>query len=170
MNTTTELVPSVSITNLANQRTAVIKRIRTALDLLAEAEQLARIAHLGFPRLVLDNSYAHWGSTTVTGEYAKRAEAEQAILHTIDAKGWNHLLNESGLRTFMDARAPARSGASRLPTATYPSSRRPTSKRRSPSCTVPGATCSSAVCSNASDIYPGTTRPTSPSASASGSF
>ncbi|CAJ0816895.1 hypothetical protein LMG19087_02912 [Ralstonia wenshanensis] len=107
MNNTTELVPSVSITNLANQRTAVIERIRTALALLAEAEQLARAAHLGFPRLVLDNSYAHRGSITVTGEYAKRAEAEQAILHTIDAKGWNHLLNESGLRTFMDARARA---------------------------------------------------------------
>ncbi|MFV8603958.1 DUF4942 domain-containing protein [Ralstonia pseudosolanacearum] len=107
METTTDLVKSISITNLANQRAAVADRIRTALDLLAEAEQLAKVAHLGFPRLVLDNSYAHRGSVTVTGEYAKRAEAEQAILHTIDAQGWNHLLSESGLRTFMDARARA---------------------------------------------------------------
>ncbi|OHU98946.1 hypothetical protein BLA34_18355 [Ralstonia solanacearum] len=107
MNTTTDVVPSVSIANLANQRTAVVERIRTALNLLAEAEQLARSAHLGFPRLVLDNSYARRGVVTVTGEYAKRTEAEQAILHTIDAQGWNHLLSESGLRTFMDARARA---------------------------------------------------------------
>ncbi|MDO3621718.1 DUF4942 domain-containing protein [Ralstonia pseudosolanacearum] len=107
MNTTTELVPSVSITNLANQRTAVIERILVALNLLTEAEQLARAAHLGFPRLVLDNSYAQRGTVTVTGEYARRAEAEKAILHTIDAQGWNYLLSESGLRTFMDAQARA---------------------------------------------------------------
>lgn len=107
MDPSTDLVKSISITNLANQRAAVVDRIRTALDLLAEAEQLARAVHLGFPRLVLDNSYAHRGSVTVTGEYAKRAEAEKAILHTIDAQGWNHLLHESGLRTFMDARARA---------------------------------------------------------------
>ncbi|WP_247539136.1 DUF4942 domain-containing protein [Ralstonia pseudosolanacearum] len=107
MDTTTDLVKSVSITNLANQRAAAVERIRAALDLFAEAEQLARAAHLGFPRLVLDNSYVHRGSVTVTGEYARRAEAEQAILHTIDAQGWNYLLSESGLRTFMDARARA---------------------------------------------------------------
>ncbi|WP_439889644.1 DUF4942 domain-containing protein [Ralstonia sp. 25C] len=107
MNTTTELVPSISITNLANQRTAVVERVRQALDLLCEAQDLAKAAHLGFPRLVLDSSYAHRGSITVTGDYAKRAEAEQAMLHTIDAQGWNYLLCESGLRTFMDARARA---------------------------------------------------------------
>ncbi|QKL53496.1 DUF4942 domain-containing protein [Ralstonia solanacearum] len=107
MDTSADLVKSISIANLANQRAAVVERIRAALDLLAEAEQIARAAHLGFPRLVLDNSYAHRGSVTVTGEYAKRAEAEQAMLHIIDAKGWNYLLNESGLRTFMDARARA---------------------------------------------------------------
>ncbi|MRS99701.1 DUF4942 domain-containing protein [Ralstonia pickettii] len=104
---TTDLVKSVSIVNLANQRAAVAERIRAALDLLAEAERLAQAAHLGFPRLVLDNSYAHRDSLTVTGEYAKRPEAEQAILHTVDAQGWNYLLSESGLRTFMDARARA---------------------------------------------------------------
>ncbi|NKA33288.1 DUF4942 domain-containing protein [Ralstonia pseudosolanacearum] len=107
MDTSTDLVKSISVINLANQRAAVVERIRMALDLLAEAEQLARAAHLGFPRLVLDNSYAQRGTATVTGEYAKRAEAEKAILHTIDAQGWNHLLHESGLRTFMDARARA---------------------------------------------------------------
>lgn len=107
MQTTNELVPSISIANLANQRTAVVERIRTALDLLAEAEQLACSAHLGFPRLVLDNSYVRRGVVTVTGEYATRAEAEQAIQRTIDAQGWNYLLSESGLRTFMDARARA---------------------------------------------------------------
>ncbi|MCS6515081.1 DUF4942 domain-containing protein, partial [Burkholderia thailandensis] len=35
MDTTTDLVKSISITNLANQRVAVVERVRRALDLLA---------------------------------------------------------------------------------------------------------------------------------------
>ncbi|MFP6557795.1 DUF4942 domain-containing protein [Paraburkholderia sp. B3] len=102
---TTDLVKSISITNLANQRAAVVERVRAALDLLAEAEQLARAAHLGFPRLVLDDAYACRGRPGVTGDYAKRDEAKAAIVSVIDSRGWNYLLSESGLRTFMDAQA-----------------------------------------------------------------
>ncbi|WP_186060969.1 DUF4942 domain-containing protein [Burkholderia gladioli] len=99
------LVPSVSIANLANQRAAIVERVRAALDLLGEAQQLAKLAHLGFPRLVLDESYGCRGRPTVTGEYAKRDEAEAAIVRIIDIRGWEYLLSESGLRTFMDAKA-----------------------------------------------------------------
>ncbi len=48
MDTTTDLVKSISIANLANQRAAVVERVRSALDLLAEAEQLARAVHSVF--------------------------------------------------------------------------------------------------------------------------
>ncbi|ARK40488.1 DUF4942 domain-containing protein [Burkholderia pseudomallei] len=99
------LVPSISIVNLANQRVAVVERVRAALDLLGEAQQLAMAAHLGFPRLVLDESYGCRGRPTITGEYAKRDEAEAAIVRIIDIRGWDYLLKESGLRTFMDAKA-----------------------------------------------------------------
>ncbi|MFL9951939.1 DUF4942 domain-containing protein [Paraburkholderia nemoris] len=105
MDSTTDLVKSISITNLANQRVAVVERVREALDLLGEAERLARAAHLGFPRLVLDDSYGCRGRPTITGEYAKRDEAEAAIVGVIDTRGWSYLLSESGLRTFMDAHA-----------------------------------------------------------------
>lgn len=101
----TDLVKSISITNLANQRVAVVERVRSALDLLGQAQQLAKAAHLGFPRLVLDESYGCRGGPTVTGEYAKRDEAEAAIVRIIDIRGWDYLLSESGLRTFMDAKA-----------------------------------------------------------------
>lgn len=101
----TDLVKSVSITNLANQRVAVVERVRAALDLLGEAQQLAKAAHLGFPRLVLDESYGCRGRPTITGEYAKRDEAETSIVRIIDIRGWDYLLSESGLRTFMDAKA-----------------------------------------------------------------
>ncbi|AOJ02233.1 hypothetical protein WS70_10680 [Burkholderia mayonis] len=102
---TTELVPSISIVNLANQRVAVVERVRAALDLLGEAQQLAKTAHLGFPRLVLDESYGCRGRPTITGEYAKRDEAEATFVRLIDIRGWDYLLSESGLRTFMDAKA-----------------------------------------------------------------
>ncbi|MFM0651984.1 DUF4942 domain-containing protein [Paraburkholderia sediminicola] len=105
MDTTSDLVKTISIANLANQHLATVERIRQALDLLAEAEQIAKAAHLGFPRLVLDNCYSRRGTPAITGEYAKRDEAEAAIVRTIDTAGWNYLLSESGLRTFMDARA-----------------------------------------------------------------
>ncbi|CAG9216275.1 hypothetical protein BGLA2_260007 [Burkholderia gladioli] len=102
---TTELVPSVSIVNLANQRVAVVERVRAALDLLGQAQELAKAAHLGFPRLGLDESYGCRGRPTVTGEYAKRDDAEAAIVRLIDVRGWTYLLSESGLRSFMDAEA-----------------------------------------------------------------
>lgn len=102
---TTELVPSISIVNLANQRVAVVERVHAALDLLGEAQALAKAAHLGFPRLVLDESYGCRGRPSVTGEHAKRDEAEAAIVRLIDVRGWDYLLSESGLRTFMDAKA-----------------------------------------------------------------
>ncbi|MGG2042593.1 DUF4942 domain-containing protein [Burkholderia gladioli] len=105
MDITTDLVKSVSIANLANQRVAVVERVHAALDLLAEAEQIARRANLGFPRLVLDDAYACRGRPSVTGDYAKRDEAEGAIVRVIDVRGWSYLLSESGLRTFMDAQA-----------------------------------------------------------------
>ncbi|WAL83708.1 DUF4942 domain-containing protein [Pandoraea sp. XJJ-1] len=102
---TTDLVKSISIANLANQRTAIVERIHAALDLLGEAQQLAAAAHLRFPRLVLDESYGCRDRPSVTGDYAKRDEAQAAMVRLIDAHGWNHLLSESGMRTFMDAKA-----------------------------------------------------------------
>lgn len=101
----TDLVKSISIVNLANQRVAVVERVRAALDLLDEAQQLAKSAHLGFPRLVLDESYGCRGRPSITGEHAKRDEAEVAVVRIIDIRGWDYLLKESGLRTFMDAQA-----------------------------------------------------------------
>lgn len=105
MSTTTNLVKGFSIANLANQRVAIVERVRAALDLFGEAQQIAKAAHLGFPRLVLDESYGCRGRQTITGEYAKREEAEATIVRIIDIRGWDYLLSESGLRSFMDAKA-----------------------------------------------------------------
>lgn len=101
-----ELVKSVSIENMVNQRAAVVERLNQALELIAEAERLATAAHVGFPRLVIDNSYSLRGRTvTISGQYASRDEVRASVLRTVDAPAWQYLLNESGLRTFMDANA-----------------------------------------------------------------
>lgn len=104
--TTEALVKSVSITNMVNQRAAVVDRLRQAFDLIAEAEKVAAAANVGFPRLVIDNHYSIRGrSISVSGQFASRADVDASVLQTIDGPAWQYLLRESGLRTFMDAKA-----------------------------------------------------------------
>lgn len=103
----TDLVKSVSVDNMANQREAVVSRVREALDLLADAQTIAAAAHIGFPRLVLDNSFAYRSGTAITGFSAKTHDAMQEIIKHVDADGWRYLLDESGLRSLMDATARA---------------------------------------------------------------
>ena len=88
-----EIVKSVSIENLINQRAAIAERLETASKLLKEANDIARVAGLG----KLDNLLRHvdvfsdeWLPTMAKG---------------IDASAWKYLMHESGLRTFMDSKA-----------------------------------------------------------------
>ena len=103
----TDLVKSVSVDNMVNQREAVLSRVREALHLLAEAETIAAAANIGFPRLVLDNSFAFRQGTALTGFASKLPDAMQEITKHVDAAGWRYLLDESGLRSLMDATAGA---------------------------------------------------------------
>jgi hypothetical protein len=104
---TDQLVPSVSIVNLVNQRAGVLAKLKQVLDLLAEAENLATAAKIDFPTFVIDDSgRRHGGSLRLSGRYAdskKPGEVEEAIRRFIDASAWQYLMAESGLRTFMDA-------------------------------------------------------------------
>lgn len=101
-----ELVKSVGIENMVNQRAAVMGRLRQAVALICEAEKLADAAHVGFPRFVVDGS--KWGiraggDVHVSGKWANLADVEVRLLSIVDAEGWQYLMSESGLRTFMDA-------------------------------------------------------------------
>ena len=100
-----DVVKSLSIANLVNQRGGVVDRIRQAVSLLAEAQEMAKAAQIGFPRLVVDNSYSTRSTAPLTGDYSKRGEAEAAMIRIVDAEAWKFLMNESGLRSFMDAKA-----------------------------------------------------------------
>src|SRR5476649_327745 len=102
---TTELVKSISIANLANQRQAVMARVEQALTLLAEANQIALTANLGFPRIDVRQSNLVPNDTLVCGPHSTPGDALNVIRRTVDAYGWDYLMDESGLRSFMDATA-----------------------------------------------------------------
>lgn len=100
-----QVVKSVSIENLLNQRNAVLEKISSALDLLTEAKDLAHAAGIGFPRFKIDeHKYAVYSLL----DSDRREESEKNIRLCIDAGGWRHLMNESGLRSLMDAKARAK--------------------------------------------------------------
>jgi hypothetical protein len=98
METSTEVVPSVSIENLLNMRTSALERYTRALALLQEAEDITAAAHLGRVRIEIRTS-AREGCPVVA------AEAASVVTQELDKGAWGYLMGESGLRTFMDATA-----------------------------------------------------------------
>lgn len=97
-----ELVKSISIDNLLNQREAVIDRFRRAQALLAEAEQVAAAAGITAEYKTFHTlAVGEWHRCDVT-------EGEKGlalIIKRMDAWAWDKLLHESGIRTFMHADA-----------------------------------------------------------------
>jgi hypothetical protein len=105
---TSDLVKSVSIENLLSQRNAVLERFSQALDLIGEADALATVANLGRPRLVFESSGGarEYSLNQFSGEYARKNKADvmAAFQRTVDAGAWQHLMSESGMRSFMSAK------------------------------------------------------------------
>jgi hypothetical protein len=121
---TTELVKSLSIDNLVNQRAAVVERLGQAVTLIREAAQIASVGHLGMPRLHISTGYsrghgsaeraiadarlgARRDGSTWEHEAGDRAEVDRIIRLGVDAAAWQYLMHESGLRSLMDAKARA---------------------------------------------------------------
>lgn len=115
-----QVVPSVSIANLVQQRAAVMERMRQAALLVAEAATIAEAGHLGMPRLTLSRGFGRGASGTEISrarirpgrdgtpheiDPATSADIDREIRLGVDAAAWQFLMHESGLRTFMDAEA-----------------------------------------------------------------
>jgi hypothetical protein len=111
------VVPSVSIENLVQQRDAVLERLKKALELIWEAEGIARKAHIGFPvlchetnggnrRSVYDKRYSRVHGDKDDEDENRYVIDKEAIVdritRAVDADSWQYLMHESGLRTFMD--------------------------------------------------------------------
>lgn len=112
---TGDVVPSASIDNLIRQRDAVVERLTAAMRLIWEAEALARYAAIGFPKLQqelrgIDSSLYSRRKTHYHGSVLNDDDAYQIdegdilskLTRAVDAGAWAQLMNESGLRTFMD--------------------------------------------------------------------
>lgn len=92
------LIPSVSIESMVRMRAAVIERIKGAVQAIREANEIAEAAHLGRLDARVYLTYAHhcpFGDEEVL-QHAQRQ---------IDGPAWRHLMSESGLWSFLDAKA-----------------------------------------------------------------
>jgi len=100
MNTQMEtgLVPSVSVTNLVAVRMAIRQKIEEASALLVEVETLIEANRLDPLRYCL-GEWGHGGKAEVSLCRGHTAEAHRYV----DAQFWSRLLDESGLKTFMNS-------------------------------------------------------------------
>jgi hypothetical protein len=117
---TTELVPSVSVANMVNQRAAMMERLQQACGLIQEAAEIAEAAHLGMPRILVSREYGRHSSevsiaaarikTDSSGnpwplERSPQADLDKTLRLGIDSAAWQYLMSQSGLRSLMDAKA-----------------------------------------------------------------
>lgn len=91
-----DLVKSVSIGNLLNQREAVLQRLRSARDLIEEARKIASAAHFGCVEDMFSPGRYGFSGNFLTGDFGN-------VERWIDKAGWEYLMAESGIRTFMDS-------------------------------------------------------------------
>ncbi len=97
-----EVIPSLSIANLLQQREAVMTLFHEALDKLEQAHALATAARLGFPDLSMARGWRGHG-LRMTGEFANRTTLLETFQACVDAGGWTTLLQDSGMRSIMSA-------------------------------------------------------------------
>jgi hypothetical protein len=99
-NENQELVPAVSIENLLNVRAGAIARYAKIRDLYAEARGMLEAINVRVPRVTMAGS-----GYRDAGRDADDTHALELVSKEIDAATWGYLMRESGLRTFMDAKA-----------------------------------------------------------------
>jgi len=103
----TQVVPSVSIENLVNQRDAVLERLAQIIDMINETAAIAARANVGFPTFCTSPShYSRSVEQRINGAYMDRsAEVLEHMRKEVDGAGWQYLMGESGMRSLMDAKA-----------------------------------------------------------------
>lgn len=100
-----ELVKSVSIANLLSKRDGIIERLDAMRRLVGEIDELAGSCGLcGAGTIIGEGSHRRYGAYygPLVDNDGKGAEE---MRRRIDTSGWDLLMKESGLRTFMDAQA-----------------------------------------------------------------
>jgi hypothetical protein len=117
---TQEMVPSVSVANMVNQRAAMMQRLEQACTLIQEAADIAASGKLGMPRMTVSREFTrHGGECSIADARIKtdssgrtwdlqRSPADdlkKTLQLGIDCAAWQYLMSESGLRSLMDSDA-----------------------------------------------------------------
>lgn len=98
------LLPSISIENLCNQRDAIVERITQARALLLEGKAIfSTMCEGDLERYFRQAGYGSRGEVY----NILAVEGLDHLLQSMDGQAWSYLLNQSGLRTFMDKKALA---------------------------------------------------------------
>lgn len=98
-----QVVPSLDMDRLIVCRDKVVAGVGQAMQILTEAANLAKEAGIGFPDIEVSETYTRTGRYRVGG--VRNDDAVEIARKSCDAGAWQRLLNDSGLRTFMDAKA-----------------------------------------------------------------
>lgn len=104
---TTDLVLSISIDNLINQRESVRRSLEIARKELANVGQIIGVINQGNRRTVLYNGAADLVCSKGNAHAFTllRDDAILSAMKAFDASAWQHLMHCSGLRSLMDATA-----------------------------------------------------------------
>jgi Domain of unknown function (DUF4942) len=99
------VVKSLSIENLLNQRDAILERITNAIETLREAQEIAVASRIADSERYRGFEYILQGDDHYRRTDLLEPSALASIRKRIDANGWDLLMNESGILTFMDSKA-----------------------------------------------------------------
>ena len=95
-----ELLPSVSIEAMLQRRDALHGIIEQIGKLLRQADELGAAGGFGALSNYAENG-RHYGPARAS---LANEEGRDVVRTALDAQGWRHLLNESGIRSFMSAK------------------------------------------------------------------
>jgi hypothetical protein len=98
-----ELVKSISIENMLNQRASIVAHMIEARAKLFEVKRICNAQDVELSYIMA--SRTDYGRYEILQEDTERDSYLRDFTQRLDAQLWQRLMHESGLRTFMDAKA-----------------------------------------------------------------
>lgn len=97
-----EIIPSISIEALLRRRDAAVERVLQAIALIREGEVIAAEGGFAFVDITMAKHYSNTVQHRLCGHYADN-DSETVLRREIDRGCWAMLMNQSGLRSVMNA-------------------------------------------------------------------
>lgn len=97
-----EIIPSISIEALLRRRDAAVERALQAIELLRDGEAIAAEGGFGFVDITMAKHYSNTVQHRLCGHYADH-DTDTVLRREIDRGCWTMLMEQSGLRSVMNA-------------------------------------------------------------------